>query len=169
MMDKALSPLVSVVILVVISISIASFIAPWMYELVATTANETGASTEQQIRCRSAGLDFSEYYGYYGAEWNFSGGNGSDVLKVRVLNTGNIDLWGFSFEVTLSSAASGDEIRRYDPTSGTQMTASGPLRPYESSIIEANISEDLNDSVYSLKEVKVLNSVCRQVAPSLQV
>jgi hypothetical protein len=165
---RALSPLVSVVILVVISISIASFIAPWMYDLITTTANETGESTEQQVKCRNAGLDFDPGYGYYGADWNFTNENMSDSLKVKIVNTGNIDLWGFSFELTLDSQA-GKEIRHMDPTSATQKTASSPLRASMSAIIEADITEDINGSVYTLEEVKVLNTVCSYTAPALRV
>ena len=164
-MLKALSPLVSVVILVVISISIASLVAPWMYELVTTTTNETSTSAQQQIKCRSAGMDFDSEYGQYGVDWNFTG-NESDWLEAKVVNTKNINLYGFSFEVTLESQ-SGEEIKHYDCTSGTEMSESNPLMPGRSAILEANITEDINDSVSTLKAVKVLNPVCPEISPSL--
>jgi FlaG/FlaF family flagellin (archaellin) len=170
-MKRAVSPIVSVVILIVISLSIASFIAPWMYELVLTTTNETGSSTQQQIRCRNAGLDFDSAYGNYGVQSNFSGNvsaNQTDWIRARVVNTGNLDLYGFSFEVTLENQ-SVLEIKHYESTDATEMTASYPLRPFRSAIIEANITYDINESITTLKEVKVLNSVCAEVAPSLEL
>ncbi len=166
-MRKALSPLVSVTILVVISLSIASLVAPWMYEIVTTTTNETGSDLRQQIKCRNAGLDFDPGYGSYGADWNFTGDE-SDWLRVKIVNTGTIDLWGFSFEVTLESQ-SGEEILHYDPTPATEMTASNPLRPPTSAVIEANITQDINDTISTLKAIKVLNSVCVEIAPRLDV
>ncbi len=166
-MRKALSPLISVTILVVISLSLAALIAPWMYDLVTTTTNETGSSTAQQVKCRNAGLDFDSDYGDYGADWNFTG-NGTDWLKAKVINTGTIDLWGFSFELTLESQ-SGEEIQHYEPTSSTDMTSSNPLRPPRSAIIEANITQDINDTILTLRSVRVLNGVCKDLYANLDV
>jgi FlaG/FlaF family flagellin (archaellin) len=164
-MEKALSPLISVAVLVVISIALASTIAPWLYELVLTTTNETSTTTQRQIKCRSAAFDLDSNYGYYGIQWNFTGNN-TDSLKARIVNNGNVDLWGFSFEITLESG-SGDEIKHYETTTATTTTESNPLRPPMSKIIEANITEDINSSVSTLKSVKVLNSVCVDLAPPI--
>jgi hypothetical protein len=166
-MSKALSAVVSALLLIVITIGILSVVTPWMYELVTTTTNSTGSTTAQQIMCRNAGLELDSNYGYYGVDWNFTG-NGTDWLKARIENTGNIDMWGFSFELTLLSS-SGDEIMHYGLTNSTEVTASVPLRPSRSAIISANITEDINSSIHTLKAVKVLNSVCDGVAPSLSV
>jgi hypothetical protein len=166
-MAKALSPLISGIIIVVLSISLASAVAPWMYELVMTTTNETGSSTAQQVKCRSAGMDFDSGYGDYGVEWNFTG-NGTDWLKAKVINTGNIDLYGFSFELTVISASS-QEILHFDATPTTMMTASDPLKAPRSAIIEADITGDINSSVYSLLQVKVLNAACPDLAATLDV
>jgi hypothetical protein len=166
-MRKALSPMVSVVILIVISISIASFVAPWMFEMISTMSNQTTSDTQLQIKCRNAGLGFDTTYGYYGVDYNFTG-NTSDWLKAKVENTGNVNLWGFSFEVTLDSSA-GEEIRHYDPTPGTQKTESDSLRPSMAAILAANIVTDINSSIYTLKKVKVLNSECNRVAPTVDM
>jgi hypothetical protein len=166
-MKKALSPLVSATILVVIALSIAAIIAPWMYELVTSTTNQTGSDLRQDIKCRNAGLDFDSNYGYYGADWNFTG-NGTDWLKVKVVNTGNVDLFGFSFEITLDSQ-SGEEIKHYDPTTATEIPDTNPLRPSRSAIIDANITQDINSSISTLKAVRVLNSVCSGLSAYLLV
>lgn len=164
---KALSPLVSMAILVVLSISLASLVAPWMYELVISTSNQTGTELGTQVKCRQAGLDFDADYGYYGVDWNFTG-NGTDWLKAKVINTGNIDLWGFSFEVTLSSS-SGESIMHYSLTDAGERTEANPVRSSQSAILEANITSDINSSVYTLYSVKVLNGVCKTISPEITV
>ncbi|UCD03097.1 MAG: hypothetical protein JSV63_00465 [Candidatus Aenigmatarchaeota archaeon] len=168
---KALSPIVSVVILIVLSLTIASLVAPWIYDLVLTTANETGISTEQQVRCRQAGLDFDSSYGNYGIKYNFSlnvSANESDWIRVRVVNTGNVNLYDISFEVLIENATH-ENIIHYDATDSSQFTSSYPLRPGSSSLLTANISEDWNESIALLKEVKVINSVCPGVSAEAEL
>lgn len=166
-MRKALSPLIAVTLLIVIAISIVTLIAPWMYDLVMSTMNETDTTTRQQVRCRNAGLDFDPNYAYYGVDWNFTG-NGSDWIKVKLVNSKNLDLHSFSFEVTYDSSG-GEEIRHYGVTSATAITETDPLRPGQSAIIQADMTEDINETELSLKSVKVLNSVCPDLSPSLLV
>ena len=84
-MLKALSPMISVTLLIVISLTLASLIAPWMYELVTTTTNETSVDVRQQIKCRSAGLDFDSQYKNYGADWNFTGNTSDWIDEVNHL------------------------------------------------------------------------------------
>jgi flagellin-like protein len=168
---KGISPIVSVVVLIVISLSIASLVAPWMYELVLTTANETGTSAQQQVRCRSAGLDFDSDYGYYGVQSNFSlnvSANESDWIKARIVNTGNINLYGFTFEVLIENGTE-EHIMHYDATDSSQQLPSDPLRPSMSAIITANITEDWNETIAVLREVRILNPVCPEVSPSIEL
>ena len=166
-MKKALSPLISGTILIVLSISIASVVAPWMYELVMTTTTDTGNTTATQVKCRSAGLDFDSDYGNYGVDWNFTG-NGTDYLRAKMINTGTLDLYGFSFELTLVTVTS-EDIQHYEATPTTRKTASDPLKAPRSAIIEANITPDINGSTHLLRSVKVLNAVCIGMAPELDV
>ncbi len=168
---KALSPIVSVVILIVISLSIASLVAPWIYELVTTTTNQTGTDAQQQVRCRSAGLDFDSDYGNYGVMSNFSlnvSANESDWIRAKIVNTGNIDLYGFTFEVLIENGTE-EQIMHYDPTESSQFTFSYPLRPSMSSLIVANISDDWNDSTATLKEVKIITSSCPEVSSEVEL
>lgn len=168
---KALSPIVSVVMLIVISLSIATLVSTWMYDLVTTTANETGATTQQLVRCRNAGLDFDTNYGYYGVQSNFSGNvsaNETDWIRIKIVNTGTIDLYGFTVEATLLNNSL-EQIEHYGLTSASEKTPSYPLRASESAIITADITYDINESTTTLREVKVLNSVCSGVAPSIEL
>lgn len=168
---KALSPIVSVVILIVISLSIASLVAPWIYTLVTTTANETGTDARQQTRCRNAGLDFDTGYENYGVFSNFSlnvSANESDLIRVRIVNAGNIDLYGFTFEVFIENGTV-DQIMHYEPTESSQFTFSYPLRPSMSSLLVANISDDWNESTATLKEVKIINLVCPGISAEVEL
>lgn len=168
-MPKGLSPLISVAVLIVISISTASLIATWMYGLTVSTANETQSSTEKLVRCRSAGLDFDPSYGYYGVDYNLSGnatpGN-RDWIRAKVTNTGNLDLYGFSFEVELLNGTE-ELIEHYEATAESQKTAANPLRPGRSAIITADIETNMNESTTSITEVRVINPVCPDLSPSI--
>ncbi len=170
-MQKGLSPIISVTILIVIAISIASFVAPWMYELVSTTANQTGQSTQTLVMCRNAGLDFDSSYGDYGVSYNLSANytaGESDWIKVKLVNTGSIDLYGFSMEVEIENS-SVDEIAYFELTDASQKTAGNPLRPSRSAVISANISADINANTTVINEIRVLNSVCHDVTPSIEL
>jgi FlaG/FlaF family flagellin (archaellin) len=170
-MRKGLSPIISVTILVVIAISIASFVAPWMYGIVTDMTNQTGTGAEKQVRCMKAGLDFDSSYGDYGVDYNISTNateGESDWIKAKIVNTGSIDLYGFTMEVTLETDSS-EAIEYYELTDATQLTSSDPLRPSRSAIIEANLTSDINESESTLKSVKVISQVCPEAAPSVEL
>ncbi len=170
-MSKGLSPIVSVVILIVISLTIATIVSSWMFRLVTTTTNQTGTTTENQVLCRNAGLDFDTNYGYYGVESNFSGNvsaNETDWIRMKIVNTGTVNLHGFTIEATLLNGTV-YEIEHYVLTEASEKTSANPLKSAESDIVTANITYDINESTTTLEEVKVLNSVCSEVAPSIQV
>jgi hypothetical protein len=170
-MKKALSPLISVTLVVVMSIVIASFVAPWMYKLVSDTTNTTGTTAREQVKCRTAGIDFDSGYGYFGVNHNFSqnvSGNVTDLLSMKVINTGTIDLYGFTIEAELETE-NGSEIMHYEPTDMSQKSASNPLRPSRSAIITANITTDINASTTTLKEVRVLNRVCPALTAAIEM
>lgn len=170
-MGKGLSPLISVTALIVIALTIASFMATWMYDLTARTANETAGSAGRLVLCRSAGLDFDSSYGTGGVSYNLSG-NGTagnlDWIRARVKNTGSVSLYGFSFEVTLDDGT-GESIAHYDATSESQKTAGNPLLSGRSAIITANVTEDLNESTVLIMEIRVLNAVCPDLSPAAGV
>lgn len=169
-MAKGLSPLISVAMLVVIAITTASFIATWMYGITTETANETSSSAGKLVKCRSAGLDFDPSYGSYGVDYDLSGnatpGN-EDWIRAKITNTGNVDLYSFTFEVEMMSVAE-EEIAHYEATPESQKTAGNPLRPGRSAIIEADITSDLNDSV-SILSVSIVNPVCPDVSPGVEI
>ncbi|MFH0956556.1 MAG: hypothetical protein V1813_01695 [Candidatus Aenigmatarchaeota archaeon] len=170
-MVKGLSPLISVTVLIAIALTTAAFMAGWIYDLTATTTNQTTSDAQRLVMCRSAGLDFDPSYGDYGVDYNLSG-NGTagsvDWIRAQVTNTGSVDLYGFSFEVTIDGG-SGAEIVYYEPTPGSQKTPSSPLRPGRSAILSANVTPDINGSAVSLIEVRVINTMCPDVSPSVEI
>ena len=46
---------------------------------------------------------------------------------------------------------------------------SDPLVPSMSAILEANITEDIDSGVYTVNEIKLLNSVCPGVSSKINV
>ena len=154
---KGLSPLISTVIIIGIVLAIATFIAPWAFELATSTANTTATETENQIKCQNAGYDFDTSYGTYGANWNFSETGGEDTLSVKISNTGTINLYNFSVEVETNTS----EIFDFAINNTYQKTASSPLKPGQSTILHAMINVDINGT---LTRVRVLNDVCKHIS-----
>jgi FlaG/FlaF family flagellin (archaellin) len=170
-MVKGLSPLISVTILIAISLTAAAFMAGWIYDLTATTTNQTTSDAQNRVLCRSAGLSFDTSYGDYGIDYNLSG-NGTagsvDWIRAQVRNTGTVNLHDFSFEVTLDEG-SGSEIYYYEPTPESQKTAGNPLKAGRSVILTANVTPDLNGSLVSLVEVRIINTMCPDVSASAEL
>jgi FlaG/FlaF family flagellin (archaellin) len=155
---KGVSPLISAIILITITFGIlGAIIGPWMFTLTYNTTQQTTESTEQKIMCTNAGYDFDPNYGINGIYWNFLGT--SDELKTRITNTGTINLYNFSFEFNIN-ITTGLETKHFSPTPSTQKTSTNPLKPGQSTILDANITEDITGT---LKEVKILNDVCPSI------
>lgn len=154
-MRAGVSPLISMVILIAIVFGIAAFMAPWMYTAVTTVTNQTTTASDTEMRCQSTAYDFDMGYGTFGAEWNFT--TSGDTLSAKVINTGNVNLYGFSFEVELNRTIGTPGIFYFDVNSSTQRTAINPLKPGQSAILEAVMDQDLNGT---LAKLKINNPVC---------
>ena len=85
----------------------------------------------------------------------------SDSLEAKIVNTGSVNLYNFTFEILTNSSA-GFQVTELDVNSTSQKTTGSPLKPGQSAILKALFTIDVNGT---LKEVKVLNLVC----PSLFV
>ncbi|RLJ10344.1 MAG: hypothetical protein DRP15_00205 [Candidatus Aenigmatarchaeota archaeon] len=158
---KGVSPLISMIILIGIAIAIGAMLSPWITRLITSGMNEASNQTHTEIKCQNLAYDFDSSYGVNGAEWDFSGSN--DWLRVKIVNTGTINVYGFSFEILLDSGT--PVIKHFVATSSTQRTESKPLRPGQSYIIEANITEDLTGTI---KEIKILNAVCPEIYATIR-
>jgi FlaG/FlaF family flagellin (archaellin) len=147
---KAVSQMISTVMIVVIVIALSAMISPWAFEMARQQANQTQDYANQQIKCQNTAYDFDTNYGTNGVNWTSTGTN--DNLTVKIVNTGYQNLYNFSFEIVINGTA----ILRPNVTSATQKTSASPLLPGQSTFLNAttNISG-------TLSEVKVLNIVCQ--------
>lgn len=149
---KAISPMISAVMIIIISFALISFIAPWAFELARQQTNQTGSYADQQIICRNTAYDFDTNYGTNGVNWTSTGTN--DNLTAKITNTGSQNLYSFSFELVINSSV----ITRPNVTAASQKVSTNPLKPGQSAFLNTvtNISGILS-------EVKILNTVCSSV------
>jgi len=147
---KAISVLISTIIVIGLIVTIAAMIGPWAMNFAGRQVNNTQGNTESQITCQNTNYDFDSSYGNSGADWDFSGVN--DWLKVKIVNTGSINLHSLSFQIYIA----GTGYRFF--SAKNEITPDNPIKPGESVVIEANITENLAGA---LTEVRILNGVCR--------
>lgn len=154
MQMKAVSPLISAVLLIAIVFALAAIVSPWLFSLTQEVTEETSQGVTQQITCQSTAYDFDTSFAVHGINYSLSGT--SDYIDTKIVNTGTINLHTFLLEIEISTS-SGLEIKHFDINATSQKTKAVPLKPGQSAILKANITEDLNGT---LKEVKILNGVC---------
>ncbi|RLI98463.1 MAG: hypothetical protein DRO99_00670 [Candidatus Aenigmatarchaeota archaeon] len=159
-MMKGISPIISTVILIAIIFSIATFVSPWIFQLITSTTNQTSSDTSTEIKCMNAAYDFDTGYGTYGVKWEFSTQN--DTLGARIKNTGTVNLHSFQFELTFNDTI----ISYHNATSGTQRTRANPLKPGQSAFLNASFTDNVNDT---LTAIKILNGPCPSVYVSQEL
>ncbi len=152
---KAVSDIVSAVIVIAVAIAIGALVAPWAIQLARTSSNDSATSTLTMVRCRYAALDFDTGYGTSGISSNFTGPN--PFLRAKMVNKGTIDLYNFSFETEFNSSV----IRRFDPVSGDQKSAADPLKPGQATILNASIAAPVTGT---LNSVKIIPLPCTDAA-----
>jgi FlaG/FlaF family flagellin (archaellin) len=153
----AVSPIVSMVIVVVTVFIIAGLVVPWYYNVTRDIANRTGTTATRDIECQSAAYDFDTSYGNFGVNWSFTGSD--DTLSVKIVNTGTINLYNFSIQAGVNTGTT-LEMKQFDVNATTQRLSANPLKPGQSEVLDAVITEDINGT---LTEVRVLNEVCSNV------
>jgi len=147
---KAVSVLLSAIIVIGIIVVIAGLVGYWALNFAGRQVNNTGGNVDNQITCQSTAYDFDSSYGNSGMDWDFSGA--SDWLKAKIMNTGQINLHSFSFQIYIQGTG-----YKFFPAKNN-ITPDNPLKPEESTVIEANITENLSGQ---LTEIRVLNGVCK--------
>jgi hypothetical protein len=145
---KGISELLSVIIIIGIIVVIAGLVGPWAMNFSKRQVGNVGDNADSQITCQAVSYDFDSSYGNSGVEWDFP----QRMLRAKVMNTGTVSLHGFSFQLYVQ----GTGYKFYQAKNA--MTPDRPLKPGQSAVLEANITEDLAGQ---LTEVKVLNGVCR--------
>jgi hypothetical protein len=146
---KGVDPLISTILVIAIIVVIAGLLGPWAMNLGRRSVNNTGSGVNSQITCQSTSYDFDSSYGNGGVDWDFSGS--SDWLRARIINTGTVNLYGFSFQLYIEGTG-----YKFFPTKN-QISPDRPLKPGESAVIEADITEDLAGQ---MTETRVTNGVC---------
>jgi flagellin-like protein len=147
---KGVSPLISTVVLISIIFTLAAIIGPWVFDITLEAENQTSHDVDKQLICQQMSYDFVMDYGSDGIEYDFSGSN--DYFRAQIKNYGTVNAYGFTFEFMLDNFY----IKRFPATFETQKTKDDSLRPSESAVIEANITEDLSGT---LNRVSVLNGI----------
>ncbi|MBL7206331.1 MAG: hypothetical protein ISS36_01890 [Candidatus Aenigmarchaeota archaeon] len=156
-MRKGISPLVAMVVLIIIVFGIAGVVGPWLLNLVRISTQQSGYNTATQLICKNFAYDFDTEYGIDGVDHDFS--STPDKLKSRIENKGTVSAYNFSFEITIE-VLDDIVIKNYDVAQASQKTEEDPLKPGESTILVANITEDITGI---LKEVKIINDVCSDI------
>jgi hypothetical protein len=146
---KAVSVLLSTIIVIGLIVTIAGLVGPWAMNFSRRQVNNTQGNVDNQITCQNTAYDFDASYGSNGVDWDFSGT--SDWLKAKVVNTGSINLHSFSFQFYINGTG-------YRSFQAKGQGAESILKPGQSVILDANITEDLAGT---LTEVRILNGVCK--------
>ena len=141
---KAVSPLIAAILLIGITMTLAAILSPWINDLIERSSNQTNEKVNKEIYCREMSYDFVSEYGNYGIEWDFSGT--SDYLRAKIKNYGTVSVYGISFELELSDYS----IVRFHATEDSRKTFTQPLRPGDSSVIEADITQDLTQDLVKI-------------------
>ncbi|MBU0953718.1 MAG: type IV pilin [Nanoarchaeota archaeon] len=157
-MRKGVDPLISTILLVALVVALAAFISPWAFNLAVDTTNQTTEETNMQIRCQNAAYDVDTTYGTNGFTFDIS--TASDILSTRIVNTGLVNMYNFSFEVFFNSSDEGLVVKELSMNDTFQKTKALPLKPGASAVLRAIFTEDLNGT---LQKVKVRNLACPSV------
>lgn len=145
-----ISPLIATVILILLTLTIAALIGPWMYRLAVDVTTDVKNDTDLQIICQGLAYDFDTSYASNGINWS----SNANSLRVKVINTGTINIYNFSFEVRYNTT----QIAYFDATQASQRTSSNVLKPQQTAIIQAANTSTLVTGI--LNNVKILNMVC---------
>lgn len=154
-MRKGISPIIATAIIVVLVIAMASLVGPWMMDLANTVTTNVENETVSDIACNYAAYDFDTDYATYGVNWSST----LRTLYAQIKNTGTQNLYSFSFEVKMN----GTIIQNFDPTTATDKTGSNPLRPGQTTLLNASITISLDNT--TINTVKITSTVCPSIAP----
>ena len=118
---KGISPLLSAVMLILLTLSLAVIVIPWALDMASKTTNETGSVIEKKVFCQQLAYDFDTGYGNGGMLYNFTGTNGT--MSFKIINTGTVNIYGFDIELSFKKADGTEVLRAYpDAVSYTHLT-----------------------------------------------
>ncbi len=166
-MMRGISNIISAVIVILISLSMAAIVGPWAMDLATESSEKSGERINQDIICQQTGYTFDSDYGTSGVDWNITGTTGT--MTAKITNTKMQNLYNFSFELTFLTPGGQKILTEPDiqMTALTQKTKTDPLKPGHSCILDADI-QNANDT-WTLMRVNVLNGVCPSVSPHVDI
>lgn len=142
---KGVSPLISTVILVAITVTLAVVVVPWAIDFAQTQINTITTQGEEKVNCIEAGLNFQASDVGYDALTNPS------KINVTLTNTGLVGLYDFRFQFKLGDTYSG----LYSPT--TQYNASLKVSPQQKVTLNASIPQLSG----TLKSIRLISNYCK--------
>ncbi|MBI2085528.1 MAG: hypothetical protein HYT71_03370 [Candidatus Aenigmarchaeota archaeon] len=145
---KGVSPLIATVLLVAITITLATVIVPWAINFAQTSMDAVTGPGEEKVNCIEAGLNFQSSDVGYNSLANPS------AINVTISNTGLVGLYDFRFQFKLGDTYSG----LYSPT--TQYNVSSKVLPQQKVTLNASIPQLTG----TLKSVRVISNYCKVAA-----
>ncbi len=122
-MRKGISPLIASVLLLAVTLSIASIFSGWGPDIVRTVTDETGNQTEQTISCNQASLSIESA--------KYFTGDGETSVVIRNTGTSNLDevlVSAWQDNLPMEDAEETVEVDRGDFETINLTTTSGPDR-----------------------------------------
>lgn len=149
---KGISPVIATVILLTLAVILSLIVTNWSTHFVQTKTGEASVCVVKTS---------------YNIEPVYL--KNSKILKVSIINTGSLSLYGFYIEI-----ANDTYIKVYNSTSPDIsitpiLNKNSPLKEQESAIITLNISGiegEYSKLVESANYIKVLNKACPQYSAS---
>ena len=149
-MQKGISPFISAMFLIVFVIAVSSILSPWFSSFTKGKTSAVEDNSEGQIDCIFSSLDFSSS----DIEYNLT--TTPDWVNITLDNTGSTNLYNFEVILTVDN-----EVKVYSPTPESQKNSSNPLNPGETTILIADITDDLSGT---LEKIKVVAKNCPKEA-----
>jgi flagellin-like protein len=135
---KGISPFISTILLIAITVAVAGMIGLWITTLTHTQTGIVGNKTEEDIDCRYAGIKIDDST----IQCNFAGS--SDQLNFTLENTGTVDMYNFNGEIYLGGLIYSYSV--YNPLTNLAFNSTYPIRPGESKTVVVNITDNLASS-----------------------
>jgi hypothetical protein len=145
---KGITTLISFIILVAITFTIAAMMNPWLFRTITNEGDDLNDESNQFV-CRNVQYAFIMAYGTEGMDFSLC--TEPRYVRAKIKNYGSVDLYGFSFLLVFN-----DSEITIPVTQESQSTESDPLRPQEERLIEGIPEECISDPP---NEIRITNGL----------
>ena len=111
---KAISPLISAVLLIAFTVTVGAIISGWLTSFTRESSETVGEHAEEQITCVYAGIDLRDI------TYNTS----SNLITGIIKNTGNVDLYDVDVQTFYTNASSVDHQLNLNISAGDEVSFS---------------------------------------------